>query len=116
MRALGRPSRQRWVYCLIAAVVGAFTSGVAAGAEGVGSGWTALNVVAGLTAGLSLWWRRTFPVRGLLITLVCCAINQIFTPEMLFPYAALFALSSVAAARPPKVSLPGLLGVAGITA
>jgi signal transduction histidine kinase len=116
MRPRGRPSLQRLADAAIVIVVALFTAAIASGAENVGWAWTALGVVAALAAGVSLWWRRTFPVRVLAIAVVCCTINEVLTPEVLFPYAALFALSSVAAARHPKVSLPSLAAVAAVTA
>jgi signal transduction histidine kinase len=41
---------------------------------------------------------------------------QLIAADGLFPYAALFALGSLAAARPPRVSLPALLAVLALAA
>ena len=52
------------------------------------------------------------PERVMLITLAGGLVIQLIFPDGVFPYAGLIALGSLAAARPPRVSLLGARGAA----
>ncbi|MEU4444028.1 sensor histidine kinase [Actinosynnema sp. NPDC050801] len=64
--------------------------------------------LAALASGAALWWRRRNPVLVMGIALAGCLVVQLVAPMTVFPLAALVALGSLAAARPPWFSLPAL--------
>jgi signal transduction histidine kinase len=66
--------------------------------------------------GAALAWRRSRPVAVLLVALAGGLVLQLVVPYGIFPLAALIALFSLAALRPPPVSLPALAGVLAVTA
>lgn len=73
-------------------------------------------VVAAATAlavaqGVLLHWRRRRPERVAAAVLVANLAFQILIPGIVVPFAGLFAIGSLAAARPPRVSLLGLGGL-----
>lgn len=76
----------------------------------------AVAFAAAPVQGLALVWRRTRPVPALLVALAGGLLFQLVVPYAIFPIAALISLFSVAALRPPRVSLAGLAGVLGVTA
>ena len=78
---------------------------------------TAITVsaaVAALASGAALWWRRRAPVLVMGIALVGGLVVQLVAPMTVFPLAALVAMGSLAAARPPKFSLPALVLLLGV--
>ncbi|WP_044884851.1 MULTISPECIES: sensor histidine kinase [Frankia] len=79
-----------------------------------------LLIVLGLPLGvgqsLALYWRRTRPGATLAAALVGGLIIQILVPSVVIPIAALIAISSFAAARPPLRSLPALTALLGVCA
>ena len=75
-----------------------------------------LGLVLVLVQTIALWWRRMYPERVLAIALVGGLGIQLIAADGLFPYAALFALGSLAAVRPPRVSLPALVAVLALAA
>ena len=66
----------------------------------------------GSSQGAALYWRRSHPVRVMLIALAGGLVIQLIFPDGVFPYAGLIAIGSLAAARPPRVSLLGARGAA----
>ena len=77
---------------------------------------TLLGVVAALVSGVALVWRHHRPVLALGVAAAGGVVLQLLAPETIFPVAALFAGWSLAVARPPLWSLPGLAVVLGVTA
>jgi signal transduction histidine kinase len=77
-------------------------------------GWVAL--ILGVVQGLALRWRRERPELVMAVVLVSGLGYQLIVPEIVLPIAGFFAIGSLAAARPPRVSLIGLAGLLGLTA
>jgi signal transduction histidine kinase len=75
-----------------------------------------VGVVVGAGQGAALWWRRSHPELVMAIAVAGGAASVVLAPEGLFPYAGLVALGSLAAARPPRRSLPALAALLGVTA
>ncbi len=79
--------------------------------------WVGLAaLVAAPVAGAAMLWRRTRPVPVMAVALAASLLVQLAAPYGIFPVAALVALGSLAARRPPVVSLLGLAAVLGVTA
>ena len=78
--------------------------------------WTLVGMVAGIAQGAALYWRRSHPVRVMLIALAGGLVIQLIFPDGVFPYAGLIAIGSLAAARPPRASLLALAALLGLTA
>ncbi|MCK9923032.1 sensor histidine kinase [Frankia sp. AgPm24] len=97
-------------------LVGLFLVALAFDRPGLWAPWCLVGVVVGLGQGAALWWRGRYPVAVMAITLVGGAISQLVNPEMTFPYAAMVAIVSLAAARPPLVSLSALAALCGVAA
>ena len=76
----------------------------------------ALGLALAVIQGVALWWRRAYPERVMAIALVGGLGIQLIAPDGLLPYAGLFALGSLAALRPPRVSLPALAALLALTA
>ncbi|GAA1283196.1 histidine kinase [Saccharothrix xinjiangensis] len=70
--------------------------------------------LAALVSGAALWWRRSRPVPVTAVALVCGLAVQLVAPMTVFPFPALFAVGSLAAARPPRLSLPALVLLLGL--
>ncbi|MER0241979.1 histidine kinase [Streptomyces sp. HSW2009] len=75
-----------------------------------------LWLLAGFAQGGALWWRRSYPVQVMAVALLGGVVVHLVAPEGVFPYAGLIAVGSLAAARPPLISLCGLAGLLGVTA
>jgi signal transduction histidine kinase len=75
-----------------------------------------VGLLLGAVQGVALWWRRSKPELVMAIALAGGLVVQLIAPEGVFQYAALVAIFSLAAARPPRVSLPALVGLLGVTA
>lgn len=71
--------------------------------------------LAGVVQGVALFWRRSHPVRVMAIALVGGLVVQLIAPGGVFPWAGLVAIGSLAAARPPRVSLPALAALLALT-
>jgi signal transduction histidine kinase len=67
-----------------------------------------------IVQGAALHWRRRRPELVVAVTLPCAAAFQLLFPDTVVPFAALFAVASLAAARPPRVSLLGLAGLEAV--
>jgi signal transduction histidine kinase len=103
---------------LVPWVVGAFLALVVAGEEprlpGIDVG-KELAFVLALVQGAALHWRRERPVEVAAVVLPAALVFQLLVPEGVIPLAGLFAVGSLAAARPPRVSVPALALLMGIT-
>ncbi|MFB9679340.1 sensor histidine kinase [Streptosporangium vulgare] len=75
-----------------------------------------LGMIAGAAQGVALWWRRSHPVPVMVIALAGGALVHFLAPQGIFPFAGLVALGSLAAVRPPRVSLPALAALLALTA
>jgi signal transduction histidine kinase len=85
--------------------------------EGAWSGaLTALGVTLAVIQGAALHWRRRRPEWVMAVTVVGGLGIQLLAPETIVPVAGLFAVGSLAAARPPRVSLIGLLALEALVA
>ena len=76
----------------------------------------ALGVPLAVIQGAALRWRRLHPGRVAVIVLPCAAGLQLLAPDGTIPAAGLFAVGSLAAARPPRVSLPALAALLAVCA
>ncbi len=97
-------------------VVGLFLAALVIDSPGEPGAVVALGVLAALAQGAALWWRRAHPVTVFAIALAGGLVVWLIAPEGVFPYAALIAVGSLAAARPPRESLVGLAALLGLTA
>ena len=83
-------------------------------------GGSAAAVLAGLICavgqGAALRWRRSRPELVMVVTLIGGLGLQLLIPTIVVPFAALFAVASLAAARRPQVSLLGLAGLEALSA
>jgi signal transduction histidine kinase len=116
VRHRSRSTFQRIADVAIPVVVGLWLVLLVLGPPNEGPPWTLVGMLAGLGQGAALYWRRTHPERVMLIALAGGVVIHLITPEGVFPYAGLIAIGSLAAARPPRVSLLGLVGLLGLTA
>ena len=83
---------------------------------GSAPGALALGLALAVVQGGALHWRRRRPELVMAIVLVAGLGYLLLIPESVIPVAGLFGIGSVAAARPPRVSIPwlvALLAVAG---
>jgi signal transduction histidine kinase len=71
--------------------------------------------VLAIAQGAALHWRRERPVLVAAAVLPAALVFQLLVPEGVIPLAGLFAVGSLAAARPPRVSLIGLAFLMGVT-
>jgi signal transduction histidine kinase len=62
----------------------------------------------------ALRWRRRRPELVTALELATGVVFQLAYPDVVVPFPALFAVASLAAARPPRVSLPGLAALIGL--
>jgi signal transduction histidine kinase len=69
-----------------------------------------------LVQSVALRWRRRAPERVTALVLVTGFGFQALVPEVVVPFPALFAIGSLAAVRPPRVSLVGLAGLVALAA
>jgi signal transduction histidine kinase len=74
------------------------------------------GIVAAVAQSVALYWRREHPELVMAITVVGGLVFHLVTPEIVLPIAGLFAVGSLAAARPPHVSLLGLAALEGLAA
>lgn len=77
---------------------------------------TALGFALAVIQGAALHWRRRRPELVMAITAVGGLGIQLLAPETIVPVAGLFAVGSLAAARPPRVSLIGLVALEAVVA
>jgi signal transduction histidine kinase len=74
-----------------------------------------LAIALAVVQGAALHWRRERPVLVAAVVLPAALMFQLLVPEGVIPLAGLFAVGSLAAARPPRVSLLGLAFLMGVT-
>jgi signal transduction histidine kinase len=67
-----------------------------------------LALALAVVQGAALHWRRRRPERVMAITVLAGAAYWAVVPDVVIPFAALFAVHSLAATRPQRVSLTGL--------
>ena len=70
-----------------------------------------LSIVLAVVQGAALHWRRQRPELVTAVVLSAGLAYQLIVPEIVLPVAGFFAVGSLAAARPPRVSLVGLAGL-----
>ncbi len=75
-----------------------------------------LGIALGVAQGAALWWRRSHPELVMAVTLAGGLGILLLAPEVVLPVAGLFAIGSLAAARPPRVSLIGLAALIALVA
>jgi signal transduction histidine kinase len=77
-------------------------------------------VIAGLLLvviqAVALRWRRRRPERATAVVLAAGLGFQLLYPQVVVPFGALFAVGSLAATRPPAVSLIGLVATVALAA
>jgi signal transduction histidine kinase len=73
-------------------------------------------MILAVVQGAALHWRRTRPELVTAVVLASGVAYQLLVPEVVIPIAGIFAIGSLAAARPPRVSLIGLAVLLGQTA
>ena len=101
----------------ISVVVWLYTSVIVLDEPGGRLTWMGLAaLLAAPVAAAALLWRRSHPIPVTAVALAGSLLVQLAAPYGIFPVAALVALGSLAAARPPLVSLLGLAAVFGVTA
>jgi signal transduction histidine kinase len=76
----------------------------------------AAGVALAVAQGAALHWRRSFPERVTAVALVGGLGTLLLAPGTVLPVAGFFALFSLAANRPPRVSLVGLAGLIALSA
>jgi signal transduction histidine kinase len=120
--AVGRPLRSKlghFADALLPWAVGAFLALVAVGEDpdlGAVDLGKELALLLAVVQGVALHWRRERPVQVAAVVLTAALVFQLLVPEGVIPFAGLFAVGSLAAARPPRVSLIGLAALMAITA
>ncbi len=117
MRSPSRSSLQRLADLAIPWGVGLFLV-LVVGEEYDGSSEAlrGLGFALAVMQGAALHWRRRHPEWVMAVTVAGGLGIQILAPEVIVPFAGLFAVGSLAAARPPKVSLVGLVALEGVVA
>lgn len=75
-----------------------------------------LGIALAVAQGAALWWRRRHPEWVMAVALAGGLGIQLLAPEVVLPVAGLFAIGSLAAARPPRVSLIGLAALIALVA
>jgi len=74
------------------------------------------GMVLAVVQGAALHWRRERPELVTAVVLATGVAFHLIVPEVVIPIAGLFAIGSLAAARPPRVSLIGLAALLSQTA
>ena len=116
VRRSSHAKRQRLLDLLIALAVGGLLVLVVLDPSVEAGPLKGLGVALALVQGAALWWRRTHPVAVMAVALAGGLGIQLIAPDGLIPYAGLVALGSLAAVRPPRVSLPALVALLGLAA
>jgi signal transduction histidine kinase len=75
-----------------------------------------VGVPAVLVQGLALYWRRSRPVLVTAVALVGSLVLMLAAPNLVVPFTGLVAVCSLAALRPPLLSVPALVALLGVTA
>jgi signal transduction histidine kinase len=107
----------RLVDVLLPALMGLFLLGLVADSPDRVPEWVrTAGMVAGAAQGIALYWRRSYPRTVMAVAIVGGLAVQVIAPYGLLPYAGMVALWTLAAAQPPRVSVPALLALVGVTA
>jgi signal transduction histidine kinase len=75
-----------------------------------------LAILFAVVQGVALWWRRRRPEPVTAVVLAAGLGYHLVIPSITLPIAGYFAVGSLAAARPPRVSLVGLAGLEALAA
>jgi signal transduction histidine kinase len=118
--AMRRPSRRQLGRLGDFAVpwgVGLFLALVAMDERATPTSWPLflVGVALAIAQGLALRWRRRRPEQVMAAVLVLGLAYFVVVPEVVLPIAGFFAIWSLAAARPPRVSVPGLTGLLALS-
>jgi signal transduction histidine kinase len=73
-----------------------------------------LSIALAVVQAVALRWRRRWPERVTAVVLIAGLGYQLLVPEIVLPLAGFFAVGSLAAARPPRVSLQGLAALMAV--
>jgi signal transduction histidine kinase len=84
--------------------------------EGLAFPLVILGAVLAAVQGAALRWRRERPEQVMAVTLIGGFGTLLLAPETVLPVAGYFAIWSLARARPPRVSLLGLVGLEVVAA
>jgi signal transduction histidine kinase len=118
MRRRSRPRLARFADYAIPIGVGSFLILVALDpeAQDLPDGLQLLAIALSVVQGVALWWRRRRPELVTAIALGAGLGYHLLIPSITLPIAGFFAVGSLAAARPPRVSLVGLAGLMALSA
>jgi signal transduction histidine kinase len=112
--------RLRWNLAPVADVLVPWGTGVLLALIAIDAHSSPLLVLLGIALaavqGAALHWRRRRPELVMAITLLAAGGFFALAPDTVIPFAPLFAVHSLAATRPPRVSLPGLAGLEALCA
>ena len=86
------------------------------GEQGLSSLGVLAGIALGVVQGAVLIWRRERPELVTAVTLAGSLGTLLLAPDTVLPVSAFFAVFSLAATRPPRVSLIGLAGMLAVTA
>jgi signal transduction histidine kinase len=113
---LSRRQLRRFIDGAIPWFVGLFLVLTAWDEYGTPTWWAPLLLASALAfvQAAALRWRRQRPELVTAIVLAAGLGYQLLVPEIVLPLAGFFAVGSLAAARPPRVSLVGLAGLIAI--
>ena len=75
-----------------------------------------LSIALAVVQSAALHWRRQRPELVAAIALTAGFAYHLLVPEIVLPVAGFFAVGSLAAARPPRISLVGLAGLLALSA
>ena len=116
MRRL-RPGLRRVADAVIPWGVGLFAALVVLDEDArLSSAWVLVGLVLAAAQGVALRWRRTRPERAMAVALVAGLGTLLLAPETVLPVAGMVAIYSMAATRPPRVSLIWLAGLVALSA
>jgi signal transduction histidine kinase len=79
-------------------------------------GWIVVGLAAAVAQGVAMRWRRTQPERVMAVAIVGGLATLLLAPQTVLPVAGMVAIFSLAANRPPRVSLVGLAGLLALSA
>jgi signal transduction histidine kinase len=118
---MSRPSRRlltRFADIAIPWGVGLFLFLVAldVGRHVEGPGLVLLGLALAVAQGAALHWRRRYPERVMAVALAGGLGVWLLAPDVVLPVAGLFAIASLAAVRPLRVSLVGLAALIALCA
>jgi signal transduction histidine kinase len=116
MRLRSRLLRVRIADFAIPWGVGIFLVLVVLDEQNKSSAFTIAGLALVTVQAVALRWRRRQPERVTALELLTGVAFQLAYPDVVVPFPALFAVASLAAARPPRVSLRGLAGLIALVA